>query len=611
MFRKFMTRRFAAALAVLVMVISVPLGQPAFSNPSNVGVYVVLNSPELFSSIDSSPAPGAGTEVTFQALDAASGALVSQATAMTEGGVAYATLDVQDGSYKIRVTAQGYQESWYTVSSGIDTSVFQEFLTLQARDTVDSADVIVVDSITPANASWNMDGWTVLHPTASSISGGVATDSGAQPGTLLDDVVVDLFDAAAALGAAPVRTAVTQGGYYTFENQAPGSYKIRFTHGTSERWWPETEHRAEAETITLDGASNFDLAYAIFRPAVEIDTTRTLALSGQPALGATVSAAPDFVDQSGLQEDCLQRYTWFLDGQRVEGAFGPTFVIPLDAGGKTVSARLDVAGLACTYTALTGNSIGPVDPGLTLPGDGVIAAPVDNTGAAPATLTFGSVSEAGTTTVTRLEAAEAPPAGSFSSLTDPPLYYDIETTAVFSEILGVEVCITFDTTGMTAEQAAGQHLYHYVNDAWEDITMSSSTGKVCGLTNSFSPFAVGQPHWPFNGFYEPVNSSPGVSNTVKAGAVVPIRFSVGGDRGLDILATGSPSSSLVRCSDTSVSEAVEQTVAAGSSSLTYAAGADTYSYNWKTQKEWAGTCRQFVLELDDGTKHTTIFDFRK
>lgn len=611
MFRKLFRRRTVAVLATLVLVLSVPIGQPAFSNPSNVGLYVLLNAPDLFKSVDSSPEPGAGIEVTFQAVDPTSGDVLSQASAVTEGGMAHASLNVEDGSYKIRVTAQGFQESWYSVPSGRAEDVFQEFLTLQARDTFVSADVIAVDALTPANASWDMDAWTVLHPTVSSISGGVATDSGAQSGTLLDGVVVDLFDAAAAPGASPVRTETTSDGYYTFGDQAPGSYKIRFTHGSSVRWWPETEHPAEAETITLDGASNFNLAYAIFHPAAAIDSSRVLTLAGPPALGATLTAAPDFVDQSGLQEDCLQRYTWFLDGVRVEGAFGPTFVIPLDAGGKSVSARLDIAGLSCEYTALGSNSIGPVDPALTLPGEDVVVIPVDDTGATPVTLTFDNVTEAGTTTVTRLDAENAPPAGSFSSLTDPPLYYDIETTAIFSGTLGVEVCITFDAAGMTEEQAAGQHLYHYVDGAWQDITTSNSAGRVCGLTDSFSPFAVGQPHWPFEGFFEPVNSALGVANTVRAGAAVPLRFSLGGNRGLTILPSGSPSSVPVSCADGSVVEAVEETLTAGASSLTYAAGSDTYTYVWKTRSGWAGTCRQFALKLADGTTHTALFDFRR
>ncbi|MCO4263942.1 PxKF domain-containing protein [Pseudarthrobacter sp. MDT3-26] len=98
---------------------------------------------------------------------------------------------------------------------------------------------------------------------------------------------------------------------------------------------------------------------------------------------------------------------------------------------------------------------------------------------------------------------------------------------------------------------------------------------------------------------------------MKAGAAAPIKLGVGGNRGLDILAAGAPSSSAIACPGGTAPDEVEQTVAAGGSSLSYAAGSDTYTYVWKTQKDWAGTCRQFTLGLNDGTTHTALFDFRK
>lgn len=602
------SKRFQSVLAILVLCLILPLAHPAVSDPGSVRLYAVLDSPDLFASVGSSPDPGAGVVVTFEALDPVTGATLAQAVATADGGLANASLDLNDGSYKIRAVAEGFTDSWYTALSGRDGGAFDELLTLQDGDTFDSADVIEVDSVIPDNSSWNGEGWTVIHPSASSISGGAASDSTAEQGTLLDGVAVDLFDATAP-ESGPVSTTTTTNGYYTFQDQAPGSYKVRFTHENTTRWWPETEHWGEAEVITLDGASHFNLAYAVFR---QTDQTadRQVVLSGEPALGSTITATPDRTDESAFGVDCFQRYTWLLDGEPVPEAFGPTFTIPVDAGGKSVSVQLDTAGFGCAYTTTMSGPVGPVDPSLTLAGEDVVVAPVDNTGAVPATLNFENVLESGTTTVTRLDAADAPPLGAFSSLTDPPIIYDIDTTAVFSEALGVTVCITFDTSGMTAEQAAGQHLYHYRDGLWEDITVSSSTGVVCGLTHSFSPFAVGQPHWPFRGFLEPVNND-GVTNVAKAGSAVPIKFSVGGDRGPAILAEGSPSSSAVACTANNVQDLVEQTVTAGSGSLAYDPGTDTYTYVWKTQKAWAGTCRQFTLELNDGSSHTALFDFRR
>jgi hypothetical protein len=35
-----------------------------------------------------------------------------------------------------------------------------------------------------------------------------------------------------------------------------------------------------------------------------------------------------------------------------------------------------------------------------------------------------------------------------------------------------------------------------------------------------------------------------------------------------------------------------------------------YSYTWKTDKRWAGTCRQLVVRLVDGSEHIASFQFR-
>ena len=402
-------------------------------------------------------------------------------------------------------------------------------------------------------------------------------------------------------------TTTDANGYYTFLNAPAGDYKVRFSTGSAEKWWPETSHIAEAEVISLDGANYFNLAYATF-PAdpVPVDPARSLELSGSPATGATLTAVPDRVDTGGLFVDCLQRYTWYLDGNPVADAFGSRFVVPLSAAGKAVTVRLDVAGLGCTATALLSGPIGPIDPRLTVEGPGLQVAPPDESGNTPATLTFDSVTSPGITSLTRLDIddAQTPAPAGFSLLTDPPQIYEITTTAGFEG--SVTVCFTVGAAGATGTE----RLYHYVNGGWQDITTSNTNGVVCGPTNSFSPFAVGQPWWPFQGFQQPVDNG-NTLNAMKAGAAVPIKFSVGGARGLGILAQGSPSSAQIACSGGAALDAIEQTVAAGGSTLSYDLAASQYTYVWKTQKLWAGTCRQFVLTLADGTSHSALFDFRK
>lgn len=118
-----------------------------------------------------------------------------------------------------------------------------------------------------------------------------------------------------------------------------------------------------------------------------------------------------------------------------------------------------------------------------------------------------------------------------------------------------------------------------------------------------------EPPIPFSGFLAPVDSLP-VVNAVKAGRAVPVKFSLDGDRGLNIFASGSPASQQVTCDAQSPVSDVEQTMTAGGSSLSYDAASDTYTYVWKTSAAWAGTCRQLVVRLIDGSSHIASFKFR-
>jgi hypothetical protein len=113
----------------------------------------------------------------------------------------------------------------------------------------------------------------------------------------------------------------------------------------------------------------------------------------------------------------------------------------------------------------------------------------------------------------------------------------------------------------------------------------------------------------FGGFLQPVDPYPTL-NVMKAGAAVPIRFSLGGFQGLNIFAAGYPKSQIINCSSTASQDDIEQTTTAGGSSLTYDASTDQYSYIWKTDKTWAGTCRQLVIRLSDNTDRFANFKFK-
>ncbi len=113
----------------------------------------------------------------------------------------------------------------------------------------------------------------------------------------------------------------------------------------------------------------------------------------------------------------------------------------------------------------------------------------------------------------------------------------------------------------------------------------------------------------FDGFHEPVNNLP-TTNAVKAGSAVPVKFGLGGDHGLGILAPDYPRSQQIDCDDTGPVDSLEQTATAGENGLSYDAATGEYTYVWKTAKAWAGTCRQLVVKLDDNTIHRASFMFK-
>jgi hypothetical protein len=106
-------------------------------------------------------------------------------------------------------------------------------------------------------------------------------------------------------------------------------------------------------------------------------------------------------------------------------------------------------------------------------------------GGAPVSLTFSSVSQPGDTVLRQGSTGPAPPAD--FRLGDPPVYYELSTTAVFSG--PVRVCIRY--TGVTFTGVPV--LFHFENGAWvalPNATVDPVAKVVCAETNSFSPFAL-------------------------------------------------------------------------------------------------------------------------
>jgi len=172
--------------------------------------------------------------------------------------------------------------------------------------------------------------------------------------------------------------------------------------------------------------------------------------------------------------------------------------------------------------------------------------------------------------------------------------------------------------GLTA-QVAGTTAWH-INADEPDLIDYDTTFKKDDQDAIYSPDAYrSSDHDPvivgldllrfdFSGFFPPIKNAPDI-NKVKAGASVPVKFSLGGDFGLDIFAPGYPMSREIDC-ETGAPGGSAPTDTAGGSTLYYDAYADQYVYVWQTELDWLGTCRQLVVQLEDGSLHYANFQFR-
>ena len=113
----------------------------------------------------------------------------------------------------------------------------------------------------------------------------------------------------------------------------------------------------------------------------------------------------------------------------------------------------------------------------------------------------------------------------------------------------------------------------------------------------------------FEGFLWPVRNRPHANRWV-AGVPVPIRFELGGDQGLDVVEDGWPQVAEIPCGS-------QEEPASGEPArhprwyreLVFRKRRARYVFLWRTQRDWAGSCRQFMLRLDDGTVRRADFEF--
>ena len=109
------------------------------------------------------------------------------------------------------------------------------------------------------------------------------------------------------------------------------------------------------------------------------------------------------------------------------------------------------------------------------------------------------------------------------------------------------------------------------------------------------------------GFFGGVANDPAL-NQRNAGSTVPATFSLGGDKGPGIFAAGFPASQEINC--TTKAPLGSATPASTTTGLAYDPVLDRYTYPWKTDGAWAGTCRMLILQFQDNSRQVAYFRLR-
>jgi glycosidase len=336
----------------------------------------------------------------------------------------------------------------------------------------------------------------------------------------------------------------------TFECSLDGSAFAACSSPASYSALADGSHTFHARS--KDTAGNLDATPASFSWTVDSTAPETTIDSHPNALSNSTSASFEFsAGEAGTFECKLDNGAWVP-------CTSPSSHNGLADGTHSFATRAaDAAGNADPTPASFSWTIDTTAPTVT-----ITSSPANPTNSTSASFSFSS--EAGSTFACSLDGAAFAPCGS------PKTYSALEL---------------------------GDHTF--------EVRATDAAGNAGGPA-SYS-WTVAQVY-NFTGFFQPVDNLPAL-NTVKAGSAIPVKFSLGGNFGLNIFEAGYPKSIPISCQTGAQTDPIETTTN-NPSGLSYDPSTGQYNYVWKTDKSWNG-CHQLSVKFNDGSTQVANFKFNK
>lgn len=323
--------------------------------------------------------------------------------------------------------------------------------------------------------------------------------------------------------------------------------------------------------------------------------TPTVTVSELPRSGAGSASSPLIITRVFTATDAAGNHASSTQTITVIDSTPPTLTLN-GASSMTVECHVSFtdpgASASDNCSGATVATIGAVD----------VNTPNTYTLSYTATDAAGNTSAPATRTVTVVDTT--PPA--ITGPSNITAHLPLNTTAT-SMVVNYPQPVATDTCSpsVNATQTAGlpSGALFPVGTTTNTFTTSDASGNSASYTFTVTVL------YNFTGFFSPVGNLPTL-NVVNAGRAIPVKFSLSGNKGLSIFAANSPSSGLSTCDLNAPATDLTDTVTAGGSSLSYDSSAGQYVYVWKTESSWAGTCRQLVVQLNDGSVYRAGFKFK-